>query len=95
MGCDELKSAILFFLVHRLRILKKQIWKSNNFADGMDHNRNDHDNWLWSFVWQHIAERTICSQFCIHFVLFFKFRSDLHPSYLLLKKVCTFLQKTH
>ena len=34
MGCDELKSPILFFLVHRLRILKKQIWKSNNFAVG-------------------------------------------------------------
>ena len=34
MGCAELKSPILFFLVHRLRILKKQIWKSNNFAVG-------------------------------------------------------------
>ena len=54
MGCDELRSPILFFLVHRLRILKKQIWKSNNFADGMDHNRNDHDDWFWSFVWQHM-----------------------------------------
>ena len=46
MGCDELKSPILFFLVHRLRILQKQIWKSNNFADGMDHYRNDHDDWF-------------------------------------------------
>ena len=44
MGCGELKSPILFFLVHRLRILKKQIRKSNNFPDGMDHNRNDHDD---------------------------------------------------
>ena len=54
MGCDEIKSPILFFLVHRLRILKKQIGKSNNFADGMDHNRNDHDDWFWSFGWQHM-----------------------------------------
>ena len=45
--------------------------------------------WSWWLI------LIICSQFCIHFVLFFKFRSDLHPSYLLLKKVCTFLQKTH
>ena len=39
MGCDELKYPIFFFLVHRLRILKKQIRKSNNFADGMEHNQ--------------------------------------------------------
>ena len=69
MGCDELKSPILFFLVHRLRILTRQIWKSNHFADGMDHNRNDHD-WFWS-AHETLLKRTICSQFVIHFVFFF------------------------
>ena len=70
MGCDELKSTILFFLVHRLRIFKKQIWKSNNFADVMNHKRNNHDDWFWSFVWN-IAEThnllTISYSFCIIF----------------------------
>ena len=67
MSCDELKSPILFFLVHCLRILKKQIWKSNNFADGMDHNRNDH---VFDSTWN-IAEThnllTILYSFCIIF----------------------------
>ena len=70
MGCDKLNSPILFFLVHRLGILKKQIWKSNNFVDGMDHNRNDHDDWFWS-AHETLLKRTICSQFCIHSVFFF------------------------
>ena len=81
MGCDELKSPILFFLVHRLRILKKQIWKSNNFADGMDHNRNDHDDWFWSFVWQHM-KHCCDAQFAHNFVfiLYYFFQISIGPS---------------
>ena len=73
MGCDEIKSPILFFLVHRLKILQKQIWKSNNFADGMDHNRNDHDDWFWSLfdnTWNIAGTHnllTILYSFCIIF----------------------------
>ena len=53
-GLWWIKTPYFIFLVHCLGILKKQIWKSNNFADGMDHNRNDRENWFWSFVWQHM-----------------------------------------
>ena len=92
MGCDELKSLILFFLVHRLRIKKKQIWKSNNLADGMDHNRNDHDNWFWS-AHETLLKRTICSQFCIHFFFFNFDRTFIPPIYF--SKKCVFFCKRH
>ena len=83
MGCDEIKYPILFFLVHHLKNLQKQIWKSNNFADGMDHNRNDHDDWFWSFVWQHMKH---CwnAQFAHNFVFILYFFFNLiGPSSLL------------
>ena len=97
MGCDELKSPILFFLVHRSRILKKQIWKSNNFADGKDLNRNDHDDWFWSFVWQHMKH---CwnAQFAHNFVfiLYYFLNSDrtfIPPIYF--SKKCVLFCKRH
>ena len=97
MSCDELKSLILFFLVHCLRILKEQIWKSNNFADGMDHNRNDHDDWFWSFVWQHMKH---CwnTQFAHDFIFilyyFLNFYRTLIPSIYFSKK-CVLFCKRH
>ena len=81
MGCDELKSPILFFLVHRLRILKKQIGKSNNFADGMDDNRNDHDDWFWSFGWQH-TKHCWNAQFAHNFVFILYYFSNFDRTFI-------------
>ena len=97
MGCGELKYPILFFHVHRLRILKKQIRKSNNFADGMDHNRNDHDDWFWSFVWQHI-KHCLNAQFAHNFVFilyyFFNFERTFIPPIYFSEK-CVLFCKRH
>ena len=96
MSCDELKSPILFVLVHYLRILKKQIWKSNNFADGMDYNCNDHDDWLWSFVWQHMKHYWN-TQFAHNFILilyyFLNFDRTLIPPIYFSKKYVLFCKR--
>ena len=75
ISCDELKSPILFFPVHHLTILKKQIWKSNDFS-GWDGPQSramimtiDLEH-FFDCTYETLLKSTICSQFCIICIIF-------------------------